>query len=287
MFLTVSDEPNKYILLSAHGEENSIRKKTSIAFHAIKMHLRQKVWYAILYSCHPRSKNPSRKEWIQAWLPCPLSTSVGFNDLNKFSWTHALFRTAEHSRRKALSIFHRASIAASASLLDRAPRSTRSGRLLSLPGITTNELLQATDMAIERSRKELLGKPCPDYTDETVSWRSATHSRLRQSSPQDGVEKKLKLKKCEKVWQMKWNARQSLTDRTDRQTDCRRQTDNSFDFLSFSWFTCDFAPCDWWVGSKNHMGHLIIYWKLFDAVEAGVHCLLDIWRSFVRWTTMN
>ena len=40
-----------------------------------------------------------------------------------------------------------------------------------LAGITTKELLNATDMAIEMKQKGVLGKPCLDYVDETVSMK--------------------------------------------------------------------------------------------------------------------
>ena len=40
-----------------------------------------------------------------------------------------------------------------------------------IAGITSDELLQATDMAISMKREGILGKPCPDYTDETVSMK--------------------------------------------------------------------------------------------------------------------
>ena len=40
-----------------------------------------------------------------------------------------------------------------------------------LAGITTDELLNATSMAIEMKQKGVLGKPCPDYVDETVSMK--------------------------------------------------------------------------------------------------------------------
>ena len=40
-----------------------------------------------------------------------------------------------------------------------------------LAGITTRELLNATDMAIKMKQKGVLGKPCPDYVDETVSMK--------------------------------------------------------------------------------------------------------------------
>ena len=38
-------------------------------------------------------------------------------------------------------------------------------------GITTQELLQATGMAIDMKQRGVLGKPCPDYTDENVSMK--------------------------------------------------------------------------------------------------------------------
>ena len=40
-----------------------------------------------------------------------------------------------------------------------------------LAGISTNELLRATDMAIRMKREGVLGKPCPDYVDENVSMK--------------------------------------------------------------------------------------------------------------------
>ena len=40
-----------------------------------------------------------------------------------------------------------------------------------LAGISTKELLQATDMAITMKRQNVLGHPCIDYTDETVSMK--------------------------------------------------------------------------------------------------------------------
>ncbi len=40
-----------------------------------------------------------------------------------------------------------------------------------LAGISTKELLNATDMAIKMKNEGVLGKPCPDYTDETVSMK--------------------------------------------------------------------------------------------------------------------
>ena len=40
-----------------------------------------------------------------------------------------------------------------------------------LAGIDEKSLLQAVDTAIEMKQKGVLGKPCPDYVDETVSMK--------------------------------------------------------------------------------------------------------------------
>lgn len=50
------------------------------------------------------------------------------------------------------------------------PEALESGNFI-LAGITTQELLQATGMAIDMKQKGILGKPCPDYTDENVSMK--------------------------------------------------------------------------------------------------------------------
>ena len=50
------------------------------------------------------------------------------------------------------------------------PEAVEAGDFI-IAGITTKELLQATDMAIEMKKSGVLGKPCPDYTDLNVSMK--------------------------------------------------------------------------------------------------------------------
>lgn len=50
------------------------------------------------------------------------------------------------------------------------PETLEAGNFI-LAGITTKELLNATDMAIDMKQRGGLGKPCPDYVDETVSMK--------------------------------------------------------------------------------------------------------------------
>ena len=50
------------------------------------------------------------------------------------------------------------------------PEALEAGNFI-LAGITTKELLNATDMAIDMKQRGILGKPCPDYVDEMVSMK--------------------------------------------------------------------------------------------------------------------
>ena len=47
-----------------------------------------------------------------------------------------------------------------------------------LAGITTKELLNATDMAIEMKQKGVLGKPCPDYGRNSINESRKDHSGI-------------------------------------------------------------------------------------------------------------
>lgn len=50
------------------------------------------------------------------------------------------------------------------------PEAIESGDFV-LAGIGTSELLQATEIAVKMKQNGVLGKPCPDYTDENVSMK--------------------------------------------------------------------------------------------------------------------
>ncbi len=85
-------------------------------------------------------------------------------------WQSYLIR--EHCRRKAAFTFP--SVIQSPLCASEQVQSVQkllNQETLSLQVLTTKELLNATDMAIEMKQKGVLGKPCPDYTDETVSMK--------------------------------------------------------------------------------------------------------------------
>ena len=73
----------RYILLSAHREENIDTEKNFLSlFNAINQ-MAEKYDMPILYSCHPRSKNRLEKSGFKLDPRVRVSEPLGFNDYNK------------------------------------------------------------------------------------------------------------------------------------------------------------------------------------------------------------
>ena len=140
-------EPDKYILLSAHREENiDTDKNFESLFTAINA-LAEKYDVPILYSCHPRSRKKLETSGFRLDPRVRINEPLGFNDYNKLQMNALAIRTSTER-----------------------PEALEAGDFI-LAGISTKELLQATDMAITMKRQNVLGHPCIDYTDETVSMK--------------------------------------------------------------------------------------------------------------------
>ena len=166
-------EPNKYILLSAHREENiDTDKNFESLFNAINA-LAEKYDMPILYSCHPRSKKKLEASGFKLDPRVRVNEPLGFNDYNKLQMNALAIvsdsGTLPEESSFYLSIGHPIAAVCIRTSTER-PEALESGNFI-LAGITTQELLQATGMAIDMKEKGILGKPCPDYTDETVSMK--------------------------------------------------------------------------------------------------------------------
>ena len=164
-------EPNKYILLSAHREENiDTDKNFESLFNAINA-LAEKYDMPILYSCHPRSKKKLESSGFKLDPRVRVNEPLGFNDYNKLQMNALAIvsdsGTLPEESSFYLSIGHPIAAVCIRTSTER-PEALESGNFI-LAGITTQELLQATSMAIDMKQKGILGKPCPDYVDETVS----------------------------------------------------------------------------------------------------------------------
>lgn len=166
-------ESNKYILLSAHREENiDTDKNFESLFNAINA-LAEKYDMPILYSCHPRSRKKLEASGFQLDPRVRVNEPLGFNDYNKLQMNALAIvsdsGTLPEESSFYLSIGHPIAAVCIRTSTER-PEALESGNFI-LAGITTQELLQATDMAIDMKERGILGKPCPDYTDETVSMK--------------------------------------------------------------------------------------------------------------------
>ena len=166
-------EPNKYILLSAHREENiDTDKNFNSLFNAINA-LAEKYDMPILYSCHPRSKKKLEASGFKLDPRVRVNEPLGFNDYNNLQMNALAIvsdsGTLPEESSFYLSIGHPIAAVCIRTSTER-PEAIEAGDFV-LAGISTNELLQATEIAIDMKNQGILGKPCPDYTDECVSMK--------------------------------------------------------------------------------------------------------------------
>ena len=166
-------EPGKYILLSAHREENidTDRNFTSL-FTAINT-LAEKYDVPILYSCHPRSRKKLEGTGFVLDPRVRVNEPLGFNDYNKLQM-NALAVVSDSGTLPEESSFYLSIGQPIAAVCIRTsterPEALEAGDFV-LAGISAKELLQATEMAIDMKQKNILGYPCADYINECVSMK--------------------------------------------------------------------------------------------------------------------
>ena len=166
-------EKDHYILLSAHREENiDTDRNFESLFTAINA-LAEKYDMPILYSCHPRSRKKLEASGFRLDPRVRINEPLGFNDYNKLQMNALAIvsdsGTLPEESSFYLSIGHPIAAVCIRTSTER-PEALEAGDFI-LAGISTKELLQATDMVIRMKREGVLGKPCPDYVDENVSMK--------------------------------------------------------------------------------------------------------------------
>ena len=166
-------EKDKYILLSAHREENlDSDKNFNNLFNAINVLVR-KYDMPVLYSCHPRSRKRLEATGFKLDPRVRVNEPLGFNDYNNLQM-NALAIVSDSGTLPEESSFYLSIGSPIAAVCIRTsterPEAVEAGDFI-IAGITENELLQATDMAISMKQNGVLGKPCPDYTDTGVSMK--------------------------------------------------------------------------------------------------------------------
>lgn len=166
-------EKDNYILLSAHREENiDTDKNFTSLFNAINA-LAEKYDMPILYSCHPRSRKKLEASGFKLDSRVRVNEPLGFNDYNCLQMNALAIvsdsGTLPEESSFYLSIGHPIAAVCIRTSTER-PEAMEAANFI-LAGISTKELLQATDMAIKMKQTGVLGHPCVDYIDECVSMK--------------------------------------------------------------------------------------------------------------------
>ena len=168
-------EAGKYILLSAHREENIDTEKNFLSlFNAINS-MAEKYDMPILYSCHPRSRK--RLEQMTTEGKFVLDKRViahepmGFHDYNHLQMNAFCVvsdsGTLPEESSFYTSIGHPIPAVCIRTSTER-PEALDKGCFV-LSGIDTVGLLQSVDLAVEMVKNGDNGNPVPDYTDINVS----------------------------------------------------------------------------------------------------------------------
>ena len=164
-------EKGKYILLSAHREENIDTEKNFFSlFNAINA-MAEKYDMPILYSCHPRSRNRLAASGFQLDPRVHVQQPLGFHDYNCLQMNAFAVVSDSGTLPEESSFFtsvgHPFPAVCIRTSTERPESLDKAGFILS--GIDTKGLLQSVDTAVELVKNGDYGTPVPDYTDENVS----------------------------------------------------------------------------------------------------------------------
>ena len=163
--------PKKYILLSAHREENIDTESNFISLFTAINELAQKYDMPILYSCHPRSQKRLEASGFKLDKRVVCQKPLGFHDYNKLQM-NAYTVVSDSGTLPEESSFYTSIGKPFPAVCIRT--STERPEALDkacfvLAGIDTKHLLQAVETAVSLTEDGSHGIPVPDYVEENVS----------------------------------------------------------------------------------------------------------------------
>ena len=146
VLLRLGLKAGKYILLSAHREENIDTEKNFFSLMSAVNAMAEKYDMPILYSCHPRSKKYIEKRGFVFDKRVIKHQPLGFHDYNHLQMNaYVCIRTSTER-----------------------PEALDKGNFV-LAGITTEQVLQAVEVAVEMNNNKDYGTLVPNYLEENVS----------------------------------------------------------------------------------------------------------------------
>jgi len=164
-------QKGKYILLSAHREENIDTEKNFLSLFSAVNAMAEKYDMPILYSCHPRSRKRLESSGFALDSRLIQHEPLGFHDYNCLQMNAYAVVSDSGTLPEESSFFtsvgHPFPAVCIRTSTER-PEALDKG-IFVLAGIDGKSLLQAVDTAVEMNRNEDDGLPVPNYTDENVS----------------------------------------------------------------------------------------------------------------------
>ena len=164
-------EKGKYILLSAHREENIDTEANFTSLFTAVNAMAEKYDLPILYSCHPRSAKRLQQTGFRLDKRVIRQEPLGFHDYNCLQM-NAFAVVSDSGTLPEESSFYtsigRPFPAVCIRTSTERPEALDKGCFV-LAGIDTASLLQAVDTAVEMNRSGDWGIPVPDYVEENVS----------------------------------------------------------------------------------------------------------------------
>ena len=164
-------EKKKYILLSAHREENIDNEKNFFSLMNAVNAMAQKYDMPILYSCHPRSKKYIEQRNFEFDKRVIKHEPLGFHDYNNLQMNAFCVVSDSGTLPEESSFFLSCGNPIPAVCIRTSterPEALDRGNFI-LAGITTEQVLQAVDTAVMMNENGDLGLPVENYVDENVS----------------------------------------------------------------------------------------------------------------------
>ena len=164
-------EKGKYILLSAHREENIDTEKNFTSLFTAINKMAEKYDMPILYSCHPRSRNRLEASGFALDRRVNRQEPLGFHDYNCLQMNAFAVVSDSGTLPEESSFFTSIGKPFPAVCIRTSterPEALDKGCFV-LAGIDEKSLLQAVDTAVEMVKNGDNGIPVPDYVEENVS----------------------------------------------------------------------------------------------------------------------
>jgi len=162
----LSLEKENYILLSAHREENiDIEENFFSLMNAVNA-MAKKYNIPVIYSTHPRSKKFIEQRGFKFHPNVQRLKPFGFSDYNSLQLNAFCVVSDSGTLAEEASYFKFPAVSVRTST--ERPESMDKGNFI-IGGITTEQVLQAVDLAVSMYKNGDLGGTTPDYADENVS----------------------------------------------------------------------------------------------------------------------